>query len=104
MVLDHIANRADLIVEGAAPLHAEVLGHRDLHAADELASPERLEERIGEPEKDHILDGTLAEIMIDAKDMLFIEDAEQDLIELARGCKVPAKRFFEDDASIFVAA
>ena len=51
VVLHHVADRAGLVVERAAALHAEVLGHGDLHALDVVAVPERLEEGVGEAEE-----------------------------------------------------
>ena len=44
VVLDHVADRAGLVVERAAALDAEALGHRDLDAGDVVAVPDRLEE------------------------------------------------------------
>ena len=41
MVLHDVADRAHLLVEGAAALDAEFLGHRDLHAGNERAVPQR---------------------------------------------------------------
>ena len=46
MILDHVADGAGLLVESAAALHAEALRHRDLHALDVLAVPDRLQERV----------------------------------------------------------
>ena len=34
MILDHIADGAGLIIEGASPLNTEFFRHRDLHALD----------------------------------------------------------------------
>ena len=50
VVLDDVADGARLLVELAAPLHTERLGHRDLHALDVVLVPDRLEEGVGEPE------------------------------------------------------
>jgi len=73
MVLHHVADRPGLVVEPAAPLHAEVLGHRDLHAFDVGAIPHRLEEGVGKAEEQHVVHGALAEVMVDAKDVVFVE-------------------------------
>ena len=75
MVLDHVANGAGLIVESAASLHSEILRHGDLHAFNVVAIPERLHERIGEAENDHVVHRPLAEIVIDAKDRGLGKDA-----------------------------
>jgi hypothetical protein len=40
VVQDHVAQRAGLVVEPAAALDAEVLGHRDLHTRHALAVPQ----------------------------------------------------------------
>ena len=59
MVLNDVADGARLLVEGAAPLHAEVFRHGDLHALHELAIPERFQERVDEAEKDHVVHRSL---------------------------------------------
>ncbi len=51
VVLDHVAQRADLLVETAASLDAEVLGHGYLHVVDVVAVPDRLQERVREAEE-----------------------------------------------------
>ena len=50
VVLHDVANGAKLLVEPAATLDAERLGHRDLDALDVVAIPDRLEEAVREPE------------------------------------------------------
>ena len=68
MILDHVADGAGFIVERAAALDAEILRHRDLHALDVVAVPERLQKRIREAEEDHVMHRALAEVMVDAED------------------------------------
>jgi hypothetical protein len=55
VVLDHVTDRACLLVEAAAPLDAEALRHRDLHALDVVAVPDRLDERVREAEEEEVL-------------------------------------------------
>ena len=98
MVLDDVADRAGLVVEAAAALDAEVLGHRDLHALDVLAVPERFEERVREAEEQHVVDRALAEVVVDPEDVALVERAEQDPVELARRGEVLAERLLDDDA------
>ena len=69
VVLDDIANRADLLVELPARQHAERFGHRDLDAVDVVAVPDRLEERVREPKEQQVLHGLLAEVVIDPEDV-----------------------------------
>ena len=68
VVLDDVAHGADFLVEAAASLHAEALGHRDLHAVDVIAVPQGLEQRICKPEVQEVLHGLLAEVMVDPED------------------------------------
>ena len=53
------------IVEVAAVLDAEVLGHRDLHALDVVAVPDRLEHRVGEPQVEDLLQAHLPQVVVD---------------------------------------
>jgi hypothetical protein len=50
VVLDHVAERADGVVEPAAVLDAEIFRHRDLHAGHALAVPQFGQRHVGEPE------------------------------------------------------
>ena len=68
MVLDDVADRPGSVVERAAALDAEVLRHRDLHALDVVAVPDRLEEGVDEAEEEHVDDRPLAEVVVDAED------------------------------------
>ncbi len=63
---------APVVVAGAAA-DADVLGHGDLHMVDEIAVPQRFDQRVGEAEHQQVLDGFLAQIVIDAEDLLFVE-------------------------------
>src|SRR4029077_16158505 len=49
VILNHVANRAGLVVECPAGLNSEVFGHGYLHALDLIAVPERLQNCILEP-------------------------------------------------------
>ena len=95
MVLHHVADRAHFLVELAAALDAEVLGHRDLHALDEVAVPDRLEEGIGEAEIQQVLHRFLAEIMIDPEDLVLVKYQMQHAIEPARGGEIASERLLD---------
>jgi hypothetical protein len=82
----------------AAVLHAEILRHGDLHVVHRVAVPERLEDRIGEPERQQILHRLFAEIVVDAVDLRFVEVAVQQRVQGPGGVEVVAERFFEDHA------
>jgi hypothetical protein len=69
MVLNHIADGARFLVKFASSADAEILRHRDLHALHIIPVPDRLEERVGEAEKEEIRHGLFAQVVIDAKDL-----------------------------------
>src|SRR6185295_15302993 len=98
VVLYDIADRTDFLVEIAAAFHTERLSHRDLHAFDVVAVPDRLEERIGEAEHNEVLDRLLAEIVVDAKDRRLVEHGVEGPIEGLGGGEVPAERLLDDHA------
>ena len=75
VVLEDVAARAGLLVEGAAALDAEVLGHGDLHVVDVAPVPERLEDAVAEAEDEQVADGLLAQVVVDAVDLRLVEDA-----------------------------
>ena len=97
VVLHDVADGAGLLVERPAPLHAERLGHRDLHAMHVVTVPDRLQKRIRESKVDQVLHRLLAQEMIDAKDLRLVEVTEQHLVELAGTVEVAAKGLFNDD-------
>ncbi len=104
MILDHVAHRADLFVESAAALDTEALRHGDLHVRDVLAVPDGLEKAIREAEVEKILHRLLAEVMIDAKNGLLGEHAQERRVQRLRGRQVAAEGFLDDDARILGAA
>ena len=75
MVLHHVAQRARLLVERTAALHAQRLGHCNLHVINVIAVPYRLENSVGKPEHQKILHRLLAKIVIYAEDLILEEDS-----------------------------
>ena len=69
MVLENVADRAGLLVEGSAVLDADRLGHRDLHVVHVAAVPERLEDAVPEAEDQQVADRLLPEVVVDAVDL-----------------------------------
>ena len=67
MVDDDVAESTDGVVEVAAILDAEVLGHRDLHRGDEVAVPHGLEQHVRETQVDDLLGAHLPEVVVDAQ-------------------------------------
>ena len=69
MVLEDVADRARVLVVAGAPFDPDRLRDRDLDVVDELAVPDRLEDAVREPQREHVLDGLLAEVVVDAEDL-----------------------------------
>ena len=97
VVLQHVAGGAGGVVEGGAGADADVLGHRDLHRVDVLGVPHRLEQVVGEAQGQDVLDRLLAQVVVDAEDVLRGEDLVDQLVERHRGLQVVAERLLHHD-------
>src|SRR5260221_589797 len=93
---------AGLLVVRAALLDAEGLGDRDLHVVDVLAVPDRLEDAVREAQHEDVLDGLLAEVVVDAKDLVLRERALQLLVEADGAREVVAERLLDHDPRVHV--
>ena len=98
VVLDHVGQRAGFLVIGAAAFHADRFGRRDLHVIHVAAVPQRLEDAVAEAEGQDVLHGLLAQVMIDAVDLGFVEDFVQAVAQLARAGQVVAEGLFHHQA------
>ena len=74
MVRHHVAQRAGRVVEAAAMADAELFVDRDLDMVDVIAIPDRLEHAVGEAQHQDVLDGFLAEVMIDPVDLVLVDE------------------------------
>ena len=96
MVLEDVADRARLLVERRPALDPDRLGDRDLHVVDELAVPDRLEDPVREPQRQHVLDGLLAEVVVDPEDLPLGEVLRDERVQLAGGGEVVPERLLDD--------
>ena len=87
------------LVELAALLHAHRLRHGDLHVIDPVAIPDRLEQPIGETERHDALDRVLSQKVIDPKDLVLVQRAQDAGIQLARRVQAMAERLLDHDAA-----
>src|ERR1700722_11830078 len=62
-----------------------------------VAVPDRLEQAVREPQHHNVLHRLLAEIVIDAENLILFEDAEQRPIERLRRGEIGAEWLLDDD-------
>ncbi len=97
VVLEDVARGAGLLVERAAVLDADRLGHGDLHVVHVAPVPERLEDAVAEAEDHQVADRLLAEVVVDAIDLRLAEDLADLAVEPLRGVQVVPERLLDDD-------
>ena len=89
-----------MIVVGAASLDAHALGHRDLHMVDVAGVPERLEQRVGEAQRHQVLHRLLAEIVVDAVEMVLVEGMRELGVQRAIAGELVAERLLDDQPRV----
>src|SRR6266851_227221 len=98
MVLHHVANGAGLVVKTSSALYAEVLSHGDFHTLDVVTVPEGFDKSVGETEGQQVVYRPFAKIVVNAKDIGFIERPKQNLVQLLRRREIVPEGFLNDDA------
>ncbi len=96
MILHDIPQGAALFVIGTAPFHAEGFANGNLDMVDIIVVPDRLEDHVGKPEDQQVLDRFLTEVMVDPVDLAFLESGLDGLVELSGGIQVAAEGFFHN--------
>ena len=81
VVLHHIAEGADVVVEPTASFDAKRFGHRDLHRGHVISVPHGFENRVRETEHHQILDGLLAQEVVDPKHGRLVEIVVKDFVQ-----------------------
>ena len=104
VVLDDVADRARLVVERPSVGHIERLGHVDLDAGDVVPIPDRLQERVGEPEVEQVLHRLFAQVVVDPEDVRLGEGRVDGVVEGHRRREVVAERLLNDDPRALRAA
>src|SRR6266567_9086000 len=98
MVLHHVANGAGLVVKTSAALYAEIFRHGDFHTLDVVAVPKGFDKRVGETEGKQVVNCSLAQVVVNAKDIGLIERPKQNLVQLLRRREIVPEGFLNDDA------
>ena len=83
-----------------ALFHAQLLGNGDLDVGDVLAPPQRLEQRIAKAQRKQVLYRRLAQIVVDAENLLFAQHLAHGGIDGAIGRQVVAQRLFQHHAGL----
>ena len=97
VVLDDVADRADLLVQLATLLDTEQLRNRDLDTRNRLATPDPFEQGVAEAEDEEVLNRLLAHVVVDAKDALLGYNVVKGPVELLRGLQIVPEGLLDDD-------
>ena len=100
VVDDDVAQRPDRVVEVPAGVDAEVLGHRDLHALDVVAVPDRLEDRVREPQVEDLGEPHLPEEVVDPVELVLAQVDLELGLQRARRLEVVPERLLDHDARV----
>ncbi len=99
VILDHIVERAGLLIIRSTSLDADRFRTGDLYVIDVSSIPERLEDPVAEAKRQNVLDGFLAEVVIDAIDLGFVERFVQVIAQFACAGEVVSERLLHDEPS-----
>src|ERR1700759_5734758 len=99
-----VAQSAGGVVELAAALDPALLGDSGLDRGARAAVPQRLEDAVAEAQHHQVLRRLLAEVVVDAEELLLLEVLVQLLAQLARAREVLAERLLDHEAAVGAAA
>src|SRR5207245_784606 len=99
VTLNHVAERSRRFIKTAAALDAKRFRSTDLHVIDVIPVPKRLENAVAKTQHEQVLNGVLAQIVIDAVDLLFVEDVEDNLVQSFGGSKISSEGLLNNDAN-----
>jgi len=98
VVLDHVPQRPRALVVGAPVLDPDLLGHGHLHVIDVAPVPDRLEEGIGESERQDVLHRLLPEVVVDPENLGLVEHRGENPVQRPGGFQVPPEGLLHHDA------
>ena len=78
--------------------NADALGNGDLDVVHIVAVPQRLKDGVGKAKGQNVLDGLLAQIVVNTADLALFKDGMDLLIESLGALSVVPKGLFDDDA------
>jgi hypothetical protein len=98
--LDHVTQRAGFFIVARPGSDSFRLTHGNLDVVDVFVVPDGLENAVGEAHDHEILDRFLAQIMIDAKNLRFVEDPSRHRVDRLRRGQIAPDRLFDDDPCV----
>lgn len=104
VVLHHVADDADGVEVAAAALCAEGLLEGDLDGVDVAVVPGGAETGVGEAHGDQVLDHLLAEVVVDAEELVLGPQRRQVPLQLAGAVQVVAKRLLDYESGVALGA
>ena len=96
MVLHHVAQRAGGLVERPAAFDSDRLGRRNLDVVDVVAVPDILEDTVGEAEDEDVLHRLLAQVVVDAEDLILVEHLVHVVVQGTGAGQVVAEGLLDD--------
>ena len=96
MILNHVTHDADPIIEARPVTDIDCLGRSDLDMINVIAVPHRLIKRVGEPKHEQVLNGFLAQIVVDSVDLRLRQDLMNRQVKLARRDQVVSERLLNN--------
>ena len=103
VVLDHVAGRAHAVVVPCPAAGADVLRHGDLHVVHIVGVPERLEELVGEAQRQDVLHRLLAQVVVDPEHRVRREHRLDDVVQLPGRFQVVPERLLDHHPAPLVA-
>lgn len=99
MILHDVPDYAELVKITATAFGAEGFLERNLDRRDVVSVPGRVEDAVAEPQRHEVLHHFFAKVVVDAVDLLLVEERCKVIGELLGSVRVTTEGLFDDDAS-----
>jgi len=96
VVLEHVPQKSGGFEILCPVLHADGFRNRDLDGVNVIPVPDRFKNQICKPEHQDVLNRFLAEIVVDAVNLAFIQAFTQIAVQFLCAFKIASERLFDD--------